>query len=55
VQQWGKIRLVEDAAVVAMRDAAVLATGLDDFGDDWFMGPLSAWAADLKQPCWRAP
>lgn len=32
-----------------MRDAAVAATGLADFGDDWFMGPLAAWAEDLGQ------
>jgi hypothetical protein len=35
---------------MAMRDAAVAATELDDFGDDWFMGPLTAWADDLAQP-----
>ncbi len=33
----------------AMRAAAVTQTGLDDFGDEWFMGPLSAWVADLEQ------
>jgi hypothetical protein len=33
-----------------MRAAAITRTGLDDFGDAWFMGPLSAWAADLEQP-----
>ncbi len=33
-----------------MRAAAITRTGLDDFGDEWFMGPLSAWAADLEQP-----
>jgi hypothetical protein len=27
--------------------AAAEHTGLDDFGDDWFRGPLAAWAADL--------
>lgn len=27
--------------------AAAEQTGLDDFGDDWFRGPLAAWAADL--------
>ncbi len=31
-------------------DAAVAATGLDDFGDSWFRGPLAAYADDLKQP-----
>lgn len=30
-------------------DAAAV-TGLDDFGDDWFLGRLSAWAADLQHP-----
>ncbi len=34
----------------AMRAAAITRTGLDDFGDEWFMGPLAAWAADLEQP-----
>jgi hypothetical protein len=33
-----------------MRAAASARTGLDHFGDEWFMGPLSAWAADLQQP-----
>jgi len=33
-----------------MRAAATTRTGLDDFGDDWFIGPLVAWAADLEQP-----
>jgi hypothetical protein len=32
-----------------MRAAATAHTGLDDFGDEWFMGPLAAWAADLEQ------
>jgi Sulfotransferase family len=32
-----------------MRAAATARTGLDDFGDEWFMGPLGAWAADLEQ------
>jgi hypothetical protein len=41
---------VEGVTVRAMRDAAVAATGLDDFGDEWFMAPLEAWAADLEQP-----
>src|SRR5688500_8294834 len=27
--------------------AAAEQTGLDDFGDDWFRGPLAAWAAAL--------
>ncbi len=25
-------------------------TRLTDFGDDWFLGPLGAWAQDLEQP-----
>ena len=31
-------------------EEAASATGLDDFGDDWFLGPLGAWAEDLAQP-----
>jgi hypothetical protein len=34
-------------AVHRMKAQAVAVTGLSDFGDDWFEGPLSAWAADL--------
>jgi hypothetical protein len=30
--------------------AAIDGTGLHDFGDEWSMGPLAAWAADLEQP-----
>ena len=30
-------------------DAAELA-GLEDFGDEWFLQPLEAWAEDLQQP-----
>jgi Sulfotransferase family len=40
---------VKGVAVGTIRNAAVSATGLDDFGDEWFMGPLGAWAADLEQ------
>ncbi len=29
---------------------AAAETGLDDFGDEWFLAPLEAWAADLDQP-----
>jgi hypothetical protein len=25
-------------------------SGFDDFGESWFLGPLSAYAADLAQP-----
>jgi hypothetical protein len=32
-----------------LADAAE-ATGLDDVGDTWFLGPLSAYVADLDQP-----
>ena len=32
-----------------LADAAEKA-GLDDFGETWFLGPLSAYAADLAQP-----
>ncbi|MDQ3962649.1 MAG: sulfotransferase [Actinomycetota bacterium] len=39
-----------DDAVLAMTDAAAQATGLDYFGDEWFAGPLRAWAEDLEQP-----
>jgi hypothetical protein len=37
-------------SVRALLDAARQATGLDDFGDDWFEGPLGAWTEDLRQP-----
>jgi hypothetical protein len=30
-------------------DEATRLTGLDDFGDEWFLGPLSAWVEDLEQ------
>ena len=42
--------MVDDVAVVALLNAAKSATGLDDFGDDWFVGPLHAWTTDLQQP-----
>jgi Sulfotransferase family len=45
----GEDLFVDGATAGAMRDAAVAATGLDDFGDEWFMRPLTAWAADLEQ------
>jgi hypothetical protein len=44
----GEDQPVEGLAVGAMRDAGA-ETGADDFGDEWFMGPLGAWAADLEQ------
>jgi hypothetical protein len=31
-------------------DQAAEETGLNDFGDDWFIGPLAAYAADLDAP-----
>jgi len=34
----------------AICEEAAGAAGLDDFGDDWFLGPLAAWAEDLAQP-----
>jgi hypothetical protein len=34
----------------AIRAEAATAAGLDDFGGDWFLGPLAAWAEDLAQP-----
>jgi hypothetical protein len=34
----------------AICEEAAAATGLDDFGDDWFLGPLAAYAEDLAQP-----
>jgi len=30
-------------------EEAIAKTGLSDVGDDWFLGPLSAWANDLEQ------
>ena len=33
-----------------MLAAASTRTGLDDFGDEWFLGPLAAWTADLERP-----
>ena len=41
---------MEGVDVGAICDAAAAAAGLDDFGDEWFMEPLGAWAADLEQP-----
>ena len=34
----------------SLLDTATAATGLVDFGDDWFRGPLGAWSEDLQQP-----
>jgi hypothetical protein len=38
------------AVLDAICEEAAAAAGLDDFGDDWFLGPLAAWAQDLAQP-----
>ena len=38
------------AVLDSILEEAATATGLDDFGDDWFLGPLTAWAEDLGQP-----
>lgn len=34
----------------AICEEAAGAAALDDFGDDWFLGPLAAWSDDLGQP-----
>ena len=38
------------AVVDGICEDAASAAGLDDCGDDWFLGPLAAWAEDLEQP-----
>ena len=38
------------AGLDAICEEAAAAAGLDDFGDDWFLGPLAAWVDDLSQP-----
>ena len=38
------------AVVDGICEEAASAAGLDDIGDDWFLGPLAAWAEDLGQP-----
>jgi sulfotransferase family protein len=38
------------AVLDAICEEAAAAADLDDFGDDWFLGPLAAWAEDLAQP-----
>jgi hypothetical protein len=40
----------EGTDIQALLDAAAAATGLTDFGDDWYLGPLRAWSQDLQQP-----
>ena len=37
-------------ALDSILEEAATAAGLDDFGDDWFLGPLAAWVEDLGQP-----
>ena len=39
-----------DTTIGGMLEAARTATGLSDFGDEWYLGPLAAWAADLDDP-----
>lgn len=36
-------------SATAIVDEAIAKTGFFDVGDDWFMAPLRAWAADLEQ------
>src|SRR4029078_5827283 len=43
-------RLVGRAVIDTICEEASTAGGLDDFGDEWFLGPLAAWAEDLAQP-----
>jgi Sulfotransferase family len=38
------------AVLDAICEDAAAASGVDDFGDQWFLGPLAAWAEDLAQP-----
>jgi hypothetical protein len=38
------------AVVDGICEEAASAVGLDDLGDDWFLGPLTAYAEDLAQP-----
>jgi len=41
--------MAEAREVDLMLADAAEQTALADFGDDWFLGPLSAWAQDLEQ------
>jgi hypothetical protein len=41
---------VSGPAVEAILEEAKSTSGLDDLGDEWFLGPLEAWASDLDQP-----
>lgn len=40
---------METRGVQGILDSARAETGLDDFGDDWFLAPLAAWVTDLEQ------
>ncbi len=42
--------MVPTATVESILEEAAAGAGLDDFGDEWFLTPLSAWADDLEQP-----
>lgn len=39
-----------EPSVGSLLSTARKATGLDDVGNEWFLGPLSAWVEDLQQP-----
>ena len=43
-------RSVVRAVMDSILEEAATEAGFDDFGDDWFLGPLAAWAEDLGQP-----
>lgn len=38
------------AEVEGILEDAAAAADLDDFGDEWFLGPLTAWVEDLAEP-----
>ena len=38
------------SSVEGLLAAAEARTGLSDWGDDWFLGPLGAWVGDLGSP-----
>ncbi|MEZ5247165.1 MAG: sulfotransferase [Acidimicrobiales bacterium] len=40
---------MDTGSVQGILDEASRQTGLDDFGDDWFLAPLAAWVNDLAQ------
>jgi Sulfotransferase family len=41
--------------VETLKAKAIQATGLNDFGGDWFEQPLAAWAEDLAGPSLTEP